>query len=453
MSSTVRLGAVAFVLLALIAGPAVSQEGTRNLRHMGNSPRPTEVTQSDIAFRGNLAIAGSFDGFRIVDITNPTRPRQISRMHCNGGQGDVSVWGDLVFRSVDTPQSSQDCNSTNVTASTPGMFEGIQIFDISDVRNPTRIHSVPTDCGSHTHTLLPDTDNDRVFLYISSYPLGNAAKGPNCSEPHGYISIVEVPLSDPTAATVHKYFLDPATEMSHYDLDAVFGTPPGTLGTGNFIACHDISVFTELNLLAGACLSESQLWDISDPLNPQFLWRFDDPALRDEALDLWHSAAFSWDGKVVAFGDESGGGVFNRCTDPTDDHGRVWFLDVESGELLANYKIPRAHPEDAGRCTMHNFNFIPQKLGRYTLVSGVYTAGITVVNVNKLLNGASEAESEIAWARQEDSDVWSGYWYNGRIYATEHDRGLDVYLLQDGARATAQKFPYMNPQTQEQVLN
>ena len=50
-------------------------------------------------------------------------------------------------------------------------------------------------------------------------------------------------LSDPTAASVHKYFLDPATEMSHYDLDAVFGTPPGTLGTGNFVACHDISVF------------------------------------------------------------------------------------------------------------------------------------------------------------------------------------------------------------------
>jgi len=441
MRSIVRLGMSIGLVLTLIVGPAAAQvhgegEGTHNLRLMANSPAPSAATQSDLAFWGNLAVAGSFDGFRLLDIRNPNKPRQVSRMLCNGGQGDVSIWGDLVFRSVDSPQSSTNCNSTGVSAATPGMFEGIQIFDVSDRQNPVRIHSVPTDCGSHTHTLVPDPDNNRVFLYVSSYPLGNNALGPNCQQPHGYISIVEVPLDNPTAATVSKYFLDDDTQFGNY------------LGF-TFRACHDISVFTELNRAAGACLTEGQLWDISNPAEPEFIWRYDNDAIKPENIDLFHSSSFTWDGKIVGFGDESGGGTAARCVDPNDEQGRAWFVDAETGEELASYKIPRSEPDI---CTMHNFNFIPQKHGKYTFVAGNYTGGTTVVDVNKLLAGASEADSEIAWAKPEDVDVWSSYWYNGHIYVNDHHRGVDVFLLRDGARATAKKLPYFNPQTQENVI-
>lgn len=402
------------------------------------------TTQSDVAFDGKLAYAGNYQGFRVIDVSAPEAPETISDFRCNGAQSDVSVYSGLLFQSVDSPQSSGACDSTNVTASTPGMFEGVRIFDVSDPANPVHLESVSTDCGSHTHTLVPDPDNGRVLVYVSSYPLGGAALGPNCVRQedgggHSKISIINVPLDNPTAATVSAYHLDEGTEWATY-LDAF-----------TFRACHDISVFTELNLAAAACLSEGQLWDISDPLNPTLKWRYDNPVVNPENIDLFHSATFSWDGKVVAFGDESGGGGAARCVDPNDDQGRIWFLDTETGEELASYKIPRSVEET--RCTMHNFNFIPLRDGRKVLVSSAYSGGTTVVDVDKLLAGASEADAEIGYAQLHGADTWSSYWYNGHIYANDVTRGLDIFLLSDSARAGAKKLPYLNPQTQESVIN
>ena len=445
MTAPLRFVLLVVGILALAASPALAQPhddhgggegsdaaGSFTLRHVGFSPKPSTATQSDLAFRGNIAIAGSYDGFRIVDITNPTNPTEISRMICNGAQGDVSVYGNLVFRSIDSPQSSTACDSTNVTASTPGMFEGIQIFDITDLKSPQKVASVATDCGSHTHTLVPDPDNGRVFLYVSSYPLGGAAIGPNCQQPGGFISIVEVPVMNPAAATVSKYFLDPGTELGNY------------LGF-MFRSCHDISVFTDIDRAAAACLTEGQLWDISDPAHPEFLWRYDNPNIRPENIDLFHSASFSWDGKLVAFGDESGGGGAARCVDPNDNQGRLWFVDAATGTELTSYKIPRS---ETTTCTMHNFNFVPQKHGQYTLVSSAYTGGTTIVDVNKLLMGASSAEAELGWRKPEGGNAWSSYWYNGYVYANDILRGLDVYRYIGGETNTAKKQSYSNPQTQ-----
>ena len=340
MRSGPRPLALAFIAMLALAGPvgAVPPEdpgpppedttGTANLPLTGNSPRPVVATQTDLAFRGNIAIAGSNDGFRIVDITNPNKPVQIGRALCNGSQGDVSIYGDLVFRSVNSPQSSTDCNSTNVASVTPGQFEGIQIFDVSDLTAPVKIASVRTDCGSHTHTLVPDAENNQVFLYVSSYPLG-AAQGPACQLPGGFISIVRVPLDNPTGATVSKYFLDPATQLGNY------------LGS-IFTACHDISVFTAIDRAAAACMTEGQVWDISNPAAPRFLWRYDNPVINPANIDLFHSASFSWDGKIVAFGDESGGGGAARCVNPDDNQGRIWFVDAATGQELTSFKIPRS---------------------------------------------------------------------------------------------------------------
>jgi hypothetical protein len=217
-----------------------------------------------------------------------------------------------------------------------------------------------------------------------------------------------------------------------------------------FRACHDISVFLEIKRAAAACLSESQMWDISDPANPRFLWRFDDPAVNTANIDLWHSASFTWDGKVVAFGDESGGGGAPRCTNPNDNQGRVWFLDAATGGFLGNYKIPRSEP---GTCTMHNFNFVPlRQSGRYVLVSSAYTGGTTVVDVNKLIAGASPASSEIAFYKPSGANTWSSYWYNGFIYANDVVRGVDVFLLLETLTTQARRLPLLNPQTQEFLI-
>jgi len=442
----------ALVASALSIAPALAHDGehgpggysgttqsSKNVKPLANVPRSNSATQSDLAFFGRYAVAGNYAGFRILDVSDPEAPQVVTDFACNGPQSDVSVMGHLLFQSVDSPQSNGTCSSTNVTASTPGMFEGIRVFDISNLSNPVHVASIRTDCGSHTHALLPEPENNRAVIYVSSYPLGAAALGPDCQpqqsgDGHNQVSIVSVPLDDPAAATVTPYYLDADTEWATY------------LGAFTFRACHDISVFKELNLAAAACLSESQLWDISNPLAPQFLWRFDDDAVNTANIDLWHSATFSWDGRVVAFGDESGGGGAARCTNPDDDQGRIWFLDTATGEFLANYKIPRVVAD--APCTMHNFNFIPLRSGAKVLVSAAYTGGTTVVDVDKLIGGASEAESEIGYYQAHGGNTWSSYWYNGHIYANDILRGVDIYLLSDQARAGAVRLDHLNPQTQ-----
>lgn len=439
----------------LPALPAVAHDGdhsgpgsmtpdthSQNVKLQGNLPKSVPQTQSDLAFFGKYAVQGNYAGFRIIDIADPEAPREVSTVTCNGGQGDVSVMGELVFLSVDSPQSSPACSSTNVTAATPGMFEGIRVFDISDLAAPALVASVQTDCGSHTHTLLPEPENGRAILYVSSYPLGGAAVGPDCQplqsgDGHDQVSIVEVPLADPQAATVIDYRLDDETQWATY------------FGAYTFRACHDISVFKELGLAAAACMSEGQLWDISDPLRPQLRWRYDNAAVKPANVDLFHSASFSWDGKVVAFGDESGGGGAARCVNPEDDQGRIWFVDVVTGAELASYKIPRS---EAGICTMHNFNFVPMRDGRKILVASAYTGGTTVVDVDALLAGASGAKAEIGFSRPAGAYTWSSYWYDGRIYASDVTRGLDVFNLTGKQTAGARKLNELNPQTQLSVL-
>jgi hypothetical protein len=422
-------------------GPGSSgpDQHSKNVKLLANVARSGTATQSDLAFAGRYAFAGNYEGFRIIDIADPQRPLVVSTVACRGAQGDVSVYGGLLFQSVDAPQSSAACNSTAASADTPGMFEGIRIFDVRDPSAPVHVASVPTDCGSHTHTLVPDPANGRVLLYVSSYPVGFFSTGPNCQEPHGYISIVHVPLGDPAAATVTRYWLDGATQLT-----ALAGSSP-------FSACHDVAVFVELRRAAASCLSENQLWDISDPAAPQFLWRFDDDlAVRSQLNDIWHSASFSWDGRTVAFGDESGGGSAERCTDPTDVHGRVWFLDVASGTILGSYKLPRTVATD---CTVHYFNFLPLPKGRRVLVSAWYTGGTSIVDVDKLLAGASAADAEVGFYRPSGASTWSSYWYNGFVYTNDIFRGVDVMLLSDNSRSAASKvLPHLNPQTQEALI-
>ena len=208
---------------------------------------------SDLAFWGDLVFHGDYDGFRILR-DSPGNPKLISRTRCNGDQGDIVVWGDVLVRAWNAPKTtSRDCDGTTV----PAGFEGMHIFDISDLTTPVQVGAVRTDCGSHTHTLLPEPENDRAILYVSSYPLGGAAIGPDCQpeegggDGHRQVSIVEVPLSDPAAATVSEYQLEGGTATY--------------LNAFTFSACHDISVFKELDLAAAACLGPARLAGPTSP--------------------------------------------------------------------------------------------------------------------------------------------------------------------------------------------
>ena len=144
-------------------------------------------------------------------IRDRSSPSLVGHFQCEGPQGDVSIVNDLVFVSVDTPQPSSECNDLDEANEDPP-WEGIRIVDISNPATPTQIAAVKTDCGSHTHTLVPDRDHrdpetgepsPRVLVYVLSYPLTPNLNAPECNvAQHRKISVVEVPLDDPTSARV-----------------------------------------------------------------------------------------------------------------------------------------------------------------------------------------------------------------------------------------------------------
>jgi hypothetical protein len=397
---------------------------------------------SDTAFWGNLAVLGNYDtpgGFRLVDISNPAGPNQVGQFQCAGPQNDVSIWGDLVFVSVDSPRATAECPSEaagreQVAAGTA--WEGMRIVSIANRANPVQIAAVKTDCGSHTHTLLPDEANNRVLIYVQSYPLN--PQGADCNPAgHRKVSVVEVPLSDPTAAKV-----------------------AGTFDVSPAIGCHDSTVLVPRKIVGAACITESQLWDISDPVNPRVIGR-----IRNPAINIQHSTTFSWDGKTLVIGDELGGAEFTPGCGPGGDHvplGALWFYDVSdpaSPTPVATYRIPQTVPSLF--CTAHNFNTVPLTNGKSILVSAWYNGGTTVVDftdptVPQQL-GFYIANEPVQAA------TWSSYWYNDRIYGNNFDvdvnsltpnsRGFDAMAISHPSLEGALRVSRLNPQTMEGFPN
>jgi len=438
-ATTPRQGVVASDAVLQAGGARQSGADARsaNLQLVGRSPKRNTVG-SDQAFWGNLAFEGNYNGFRILDIKTPSRPQVLSDVDCRGPQNDVTVWGNLLFLSVDRPQTTDSCdNSADVTIdpkdpSTWTGFEGIRIIDVSNPRDPVFIKAVATDCGSHTATLVPDLRHGRVLLYVSSYPL---IPGPHCGPGkeangrHGKISVVAVPLRAPQQARVVSTPRISAPALN-------FGAPYFPA-----VGCHDISVLTPLKLAAAACMTEGQLWDISDPVHPRTLAGI---RLRNPHVGFWHSATFTYDGKVVVFGDET---EDFPCGAPSSLHGRLWFYRVADGKQLGSFTIPRGQP--AQYCSAHEFTVIPVK-DRYLLTSSWYEGGTTVIDFS---DPARAREIAFFDAHQPlASDAWSSYWYNGRIYVNDIGRGLDVLRLADPVTRQARQLPYLNSATQTFLL-
>ncbi|MDX2057960.1 MAG: hypothetical protein SFV24_09190, partial [Gemmatimonadales bacterium] len=71
---------------------------------------------SDLAFRENFVFQGNFYGFQVWDISTPTAPVIRTVFPCPGGQGDPSVWGNLLFLSVEMPNGRIDCGTDGITS-------------------------------------------------------------------------------------------------------------------------------------------------------------------------------------------------------------------------------------------------------------------------------------------------------------------------------------------------
>jgi LVIVD repeat len=406
---------------------------------------PLSSTQTDIAFQGNYAFVGNYDGFVIYDIQNPKKPKIKSQVLCPGSQNDVSVYGNLLFLSTDSSRSDNSCNSVSKPATEKSSWEGIKVFDISDKKAPKYVAAVETDCGSHTHTLVPGKNKKDVYLYVSSYSPN--ATFPDCQPPHDKISIVKVPLKAPAQASLLKApVLFP---------DGGNAGTPGTIETGYTSAtsgCHDITVYPQLDLAAGACMGDGVLWDMSDRENLKEIHRVQD----DKHFAFWHSATFNNSGTKVVFTDELGGGGAATCNEKIGpNRGANGIYDIvgkgKDRKLVfkSYFKIPRMQA-DSENCVAHNGSLIPVP-GKDIMVQSWYQGGVSVWDFTN-----SSKPREIGFFERgpmpnaAGGGTWSTYWYNGYIYSSEMGRGFDVIDMRD-PRTFAAKFfrtNELNVQTQ-----
>jgi hypothetical protein len=407
---------------------------------------------SDLAFQGNHLFQGNFYGMSIYDISNPAKTTLLTSMVCPGGQGDVSVYKNLMFMSVEMPNGRIDCGAQGFEPPAPGSqpqqgppaaqkerFRGVRIFDISDIKSPKQVAAVQTCRGSHTHTLVVDpNDKDNVYIYVSGTSfVRQSAELEGCSgekpdkDPNTAlfrIDVIKVPLASPQDAKIvssPRLFMDPQS-------GSLAGLSSGaTHGTGKpqpTDQCHDITVYSQIGLAAGACSGNGILIDIKDPANPKRL-----DAVNDPNYAYWHSASFSNDGKKVVFTDEWGGGLGARCraTDP-NQWGADAVFNVEDNKLkfAGYYKLPAAQGISEN-CVAHNGSLIPIP-GRDVEVQAWYQGGISVMDFTD-----AQHPVEIAYFDRGPIDPnmlvlggdWSAYWYNGHIYASEIARGLDILEL------------------------
>ena len=412
---------------------------------------------SDLAFQGKHLFQGNFYGVSIYDIGDPAKAKLVTSMVCPGGQGDVSVYKNLLFMSVEMGNGRLDCGvqgfpvpppplpsagqatQSRMPAAQKDRFRGVRIFDISDITKPKQVAAVQTCRGSHTHTLVTDpNDKNNVYIYVSGTSnvrsdeelAGCSGEAPD-KDPNTAlfrIDVIKVPLAAPQEAKIvssPRVFMDSRTGVVNALTSGGSHENPKPADTDQ---CHDITVYSAIGLAAGACSGNGILLDIKDPANPK---RVD--AVNDPNYSYWHSASFSNDGKKVVFTDEWGGGLGARCR-PNDPNkwgaDAIFHLKDNKLSFASYYKLPAAQG-DSENCVAHNGSLIPVP-GRDIEVQAWYQGGISVMDFTD-----AEHPVEIAYFDRGPIDPkmlvlggdWSAYWYNGHIYASEIARGLDIFEL------------------------
>jgi uncharacterized protein (DUF305 family) len=420
---------------------------------------------TDMAFAGDVLVTGSYHGFNIYRLPENGAPVLVSSVVCPGGQGDVSIVGDLLIMSVEQIRGRVDCGLEGVSEDvSPERFRGIRIFDISDLSRPVQVGAVQTCRGSHTHSVVAGPGEDgRIIVYNSgTAPVRDEEEMESCiDELPGddrtalfRIDVIEIPVDRPGDARIvdsPAVFADPETGV----LAGLWrGGDHGddTQETYQTDQCHDITVFPERQLAAGACSGNGIIFDISDPRKPQ---RID--AVVDPGFAYWHSATFNNDGTKVLFTDEWGGGGRPRCRayDPLT-WGADAIYDIVDGKLefQGYFKMP-APQVDQENCVAHNGSIIPVP-GRDIFVQAWYQGGISVIDFTD-----SASPVEIAFFDRGPIDAedmvlggfWSAYWYGGRIYGTEIVRGLDVLALLPSEHLSANEIAAAGLADQGEVFN
>ena len=410
------------------SGTPISTFNVSRLTGLGYSARNVPLTgtgngvyNSDLAFKDNLVIQGTYEGFRIVDFTNKSNPTQIiNYTGCSVGQGDVVVYGNILVRSWDAPAGS---TATCAGRSVPQGFEGVHIWNISNPAQPEYIRDLRFSqagmpagallgCGSHTATAVPDPARGHLYIY-------NGGSSGTCSG----IDVFRIKISDPSDAVVIRRASNGRPGNSCHDNNVLMGVGGGTVGYAMCAGGNGLSMYA-FDMAKGA----DEAGTPASPggvENPTLMW-----SRVIDGVGVGHSGSFTYDGKLLIFGHEPGGGSDARCqATSTVVERTLFFIDPATGDTKGTMLHPRPQT-NRENCTWHNFNVVPTEAGYFAVV-GSYQSGISVL---EFTNPAAPRELAFADPAPLTLDPpqpgillggdWSTYWHNGYIYESDIKRGL-----------------------------
>ena len=419
------------------------EEKERSIESMAYSQRfpMLSFSNTDMAFSEDMLVAGSYHGFNIYRLEESGFPNLMTSVVCPGGQGDVSVVGNLLIMSVQDTRGRLDCGLQGVDPEpNEERFRGIRVFDISDPEMPIQVGAVQTCRGSHTHSVVdgPDKDGKIIVFNSGTSSIRDQEEMEECFEniPGDdrtalfRIDVIEIPIDEPSNSRI----IDSPTVFADEETGVIAGLWRGgdhgdeTQDTYITDQCHDITVFPSASLAAGACSGNGILFDISDPAKPK---RIDD--VTDTGFAYWHSATFNNDGTKILFTDEWGGGGMPRCRawDPMNWGANAIYDIVDNKlEFRSHFKMP-APQKETENCVAHNGAIIPIP-GRDIFVQAWYQGGISVIDFTDSSNPIEIAYFDRGPILDDElitGGYWSVYYYEGTIYGTEITRGLDVFKL------------------------
>ena len=459
--------------LLVIGVPSSADHATRtdvkNLVPLGESANTDTLANSDMAFWGDMAFVGTWEGFRILDISNPANPTPIrDYTHCNndgaglgGGQGDLIVWENLLVRGWNSNATATAYCGTNASGdpipiSRTG-FEGIHIFDISNPASPQLVGEVDVDdgaatlppgittgCGAHTATGVPDQANNRLLVYVG----GSSQLCPG-------MDLVEIPLNNPGAAEWYGRAVNPSGRACHditvYLIDKNRGVCSGSWPANNTTTGNHGYSYWSMDAADGGSLETPVLLyerDISR-VNNQTV-----SDVNENGATLGHTTSFSWDGKILLWSSEPGGGVNSNCEETDSDETReMYFLSSELGQLKGAWTTP-TQSADESCASAHIMQSIPTTNGRDVMTSGTYMAGTYLVDFTDPVT-----PSTIGWSDPPPDEVpapnpalilggaWTTYWYNGYLYESNIKKGLLVFQSTSPEAQTPVELDFLNPQT------
>ncbi len=402
--------AALFVLVALVlsgcagSGDGGEATGTEAPSPAAPPPVPESVSSMDFVLQANANATLGFwvdgttaylsgpEGLRILDLTDAEAPVLLAEnVENTTGTRDVEAF--------------HHPNGRTYAAMSHGGSH-VSLTDVTDPRAPSWVVDVPV--PTHTVAVVPGTAVVYNSRSISTHVPGAGETG--------QVDIID--FTDPEHPTV-KVFVFPAVVVT------VGGTPRPVLST----TCHEMSFNAELKRAYCAGVTDTTIWDTTDPLDPVILQVIDYPL-----VNIHHSVYDARNGTLLVLGDEFVGVLAPTpmCSDtvpyPTS---AVWFFDISDlatpvpvGYYQIQYDAIAASAEAGSPvyCSTHLGDVAD---GRDLLTLGWYSAGTVLIDFSDPANPFAVDH----YRADGPTSTWEARFLGNHVLTGDTVRGMDVLRL------------------------